>query len=85
MSGDWKCVLTATSSREDVEQAVATHVAECLAEFSRQLDEDPDLTNDDKASLMARAVPIVRAKTRACFEAAWRMLRAEADISSTIH
>jgi hypothetical protein len=73
--GDWVPILTAESTEADPEAAIETWTAWALDEFGATLAADPDLTDAQRAALVAYVAPESARLTRAGLEAALARLR----------
>jgi hypothetical protein len=68
-------VLSAESSDADRERLIADQTELCLAAFRLTLEDDPDLSDTERAAILARVTPFIRRQTRNVFERGHARLR----------
>ena len=75
--GAWAKMFSAHSTRTEVDAAVERWVRVALDTFAGDLASDPALTPRQRAMMVARLAPRVRAETARTFLDVWDRLRAE--------
>ena len=83
--GPWGKQFDAHSSLDEVTGAAERWVSFALSDLASQLEGDPDFTRQERAAIIARAAPLVRAKTQQTFVQAWERLREEARRAANPH
>ena len=71
----WVAVLTTESTEADLEAAIAKWTEWALDEFAATLAADPDLTDAQRAALVAYVAPITHQQCRVTLESGYRRLR----------
>ena len=87
MSDDWTPVFSAATTWTELQAIIEDYAQRSVDDVRAQLEVDADVSSAQREVILARLLPLARARTRETFEAGWRRLQLDtaAECGDTVH